>query len=301
VIVVDDFHWLDPSSRALLDELVRLCGEFPAVVLAGARPPVMPDWVSLPHVEVIHLEGLDEAETEELGVAVGGGRLEPESAHWLYKRTAGNPLFVAEIIRALRSGHRISREGGRLKIDRASARRSVPLSLRALMGARIDSLSRGPRSLLEVASVIGVVFPEWLVAELSGSEGTARGLDELAAAGILERCEGEPDDLDAGTQSGCWRFRHELFHDAAYGRLLIARKRQLHTALADRLEEADPPAGAAELARHRMAAGDAVRAVPALELAAAEAEAMGAVAEAEAFRAAARSFRDGQPLTAESR
>ena len=293
VVVVDDFHWLDPSSRALLDELVVICAELPVVVLTGARSPLMPDWASLPHVEVIELVGLDEAETEELGMAVGGAELEPESGRWLYRRTAGNPLFIGEIIRTLRAAHRISREGDRLKIDRTAAQRSVPLSLRALMGARIDSLPPGPRSALEVASVVGVTFPEWLLRELAGSEDMAEDLTQLAAAGMLTRCDVEPAGDEAAAQTGCWRFRHELFHDVAYGRLLTAQKRQLHTALADRLELVEPAVGAAELARHRMAAGDAARAVPVLERAAAEAEAIGALAEAEAFRQAARSFQAG--------
>jgi adenylate cyclase len=291
VVVVDDFHWLDPSSRAMLDLVVTMSGELPVLVLAGARPPLMPDWATLPHVEVIELSGLDEPQTEELGMAVAGAELEPESARWLYRRTAGNPLFIGEIMRTLRGSRRISREGDRLKIDRTAAQKSVPLSLRALTGARIDSLPAGPRSVLEVASVIGVTFPEWLLRELTGSDNLADDLAQLAAAGILTPYDAEPDATREGSPTGSWRFRHELFHDAAYGRLLSARKRSLHTALADRLERVEPPVGAAQLARHRMAAGDADRALPLLEEAAAEAEAIGAVAEAEAFRDAARSLR----------
>jgi predicted ATPase len=119
-------------------------------------------------------------------------------------------------------------------------------------------------------------------------------LCQLADAGILVRCEGESERPDGTSEpTGCWRFRHQLFHDAAYGRLLTDRKRHLHTALADRLETVEPAADAAELARHRIAAGDVERALPLLERAATEAEAMGALAEAEAFRQAATALRDG--------
>jgi len=71
--------------------------------------------------------------------------------------------------------------------------------------------------------------------------------------------------------------------DAAYGRLLAPRRRHLHAALADRLEAVEPPVGAAELARHRVAAGDVERALPLLQQAAREAASIGAVEEAEAF------------------
>ncbi len=314
-VVLDDLHWLDPSSRFLLDEMVRLAAELPLVVLAGARLPMTADWAELPHVEVIELAGLDEASTDELATMVGGAELEQESAHWLYRRSAGNPLFVGEIMRALRVGQRISRAGARLRIDRAAAQRSVPLSLRALLGARIDALPAGQRRVLEVAAVIGVEFPEWLLRELADCDDVVADLRRLGEEGIVVPCDGEASgeapgrtSNDAGavevgarersggdSGSGCWRFRHELFHDAAYGRLLMDRRRELHTALADRLELAEPPVGAAELARHRIAAGDAARAIPLLERAAAEAEAVGAMAEAAAFRQAGDSLRTGSP------
>ena len=279
----------------MLAEMVRLAAELPIVVFTSIRPPLKPEWTSLPHVEVIDLGGLDEAATEELGTAVGGAELEPESARWLFQRTAGNALFIGEIIRMLRASGRMEHVGDWLRIDRGAARRSVPLSLRALLGARIDALPPSQRSALEVAAVIGVTFPEWLLCELEGRPDVGDDLCQLAEAGILVRCEDESEPPDGACEpSGCWRFRHQLFHDAAYGRLLTDRKQQLHTALADRLETVEPAADAAELARHRIAAGDVARALPLLQRAVLEAEAMGAVAEAEAFRQAATALRDGQ-------
>ena len=295
VVVIDDFHWLDPSSRMLMDEMVRIAGELPLVVLTGTRPPLMPEWVNLPHVDVIELGGLDEAATEELGMVMGGAELEPDSARWLFARTAGNALFIGEIMRMLRVSNRMSRVGDRLRIDRAAARRSMPLSLRALLGARIDALPPSQRTALEVASVIGVTFPEWLLRELLGGSEVGDDLSKLAAAGVLARCEGGDGESEGAHEpTGCWRFRHQLYHDAAYGRLLADRKRHLHTVLADRLESTS--ADAAELARHRMAAGDVGRAVPLLERAAIAAETVGAVSEADAFRQAATALRDGRPV-----
>lgn len=306
VVVIDDFHWLDPSSRVLMAEMVRIAGDLPLVVLSGTRPPLMPEWVSLPHVEVIELGGLDAAATEELGQLVGGAALEPESAGWLFERTAGNALFVGEIMRMLGAGGRITRVGDRLRIDRVAAQRSMPLSLRALLGARIDALPPGPRSAVQVAAVIGLSFPERLLGELMGGIDVGDDLRQLAEAGILIRSDGVGEasaDAAGGVlasgaprPSSCWRFRHQLFHDAAYGRLLTDRRRQLHTALADRLESGGPAIEAAELARHRLAAGDVERALPLLERAALEAESLGAMEEAMAFRQAAESLRSGRPL-----
>jgi predicted ATPase len=90
-----------------------------------------------------------------------------------------------------------------------------------------------------------------------------------------------------------WRFRHQLFLDAAYGRMLADRRQRLHGVLADLLEAADDHTDVAELARHRVAAGDAKRALPLLDQAAREAAAVGAVPEAEAFARTAAEIRGG--------
>jgi class 3 adenylate cyclase len=289
-IVFDDFHWIDPSSRQLMDHVVCAAANLPLVVLAGSRPPATPAWIDLPHVELMDLAGLDEAATEELGRAVAGAALESESARWLYQRTGGNALFVGEIMRTLQETGWLEQVGKRFRIDRGAARRGVPLSLRALLGARIDALPSAPRGALEVAAVVGLTFSEPLLSALCGGE-QEDNLRQLAEAGIVS-----PAD-EAGAGPNRWRFRHQLFLDAAYGRLLAGRRRQLHANLADQLETMEPRVDAAELARHRVAAGDPARALPLLEQAAREAVAVGAMAEAEAFlRTAAELKSEAGPI-----
>lgn len=284
-VVIDDLQWIDPTSRTLVEHMITIAGGLPLVVLTGSRPPATPDWLGLPHAEVIDLAGLDQAATEELGTEVAGAALDPESARWLYQRTAGNALFVGEIIRTLLETGGLKRVGKRVRIDPGAARRDLPLSLRALLGARIDALPPAQRGALEVGSVIGMTFSEPMLLALCGGEVTGSDLFELADAGILTGAE------DPGMPADRWRFRHQLFLDAAYGRLLGARRRALHGAVADSLESLEPRTDVAELARHRVAAGDAERAVPLLEQAAREAAAVGAVAEADAFARTADEMR----------
>jgi predicted ATPase len=285
---MDDFHWIDPSSRFLMDIMIRISAELPLVVLAGSRPPAASDWANLPHVEAIDLPGLNEAATEELGTAVAGAALDTESARWLYQRTAGNALFVGEIMRTLRETGRLEQVGEHVRIDRGAARRGVPLSLRALLGARIDALPPPQRGALEAASVIGMSFSEPLLMALCGDGLCSDDLRALEDAGIVVGVD-EP-----GMPPNQWRFRHQLFVDAAYGRLLADRRRLLHGTLADLLEASEPNPDAADLARHRVAAGDAQRALPLLERASREAAAVGALAEAEAFARAAAEIRGGE-------
>jgi class 3 adenylate cyclase len=290
-VVIDDFHWIDPTSRVLTEIMIRMTGDLPLVVLSGARPPLMPDWVGLPFVDVIDLEGLDPTATEELATAIAGATLEAESARWLYQRTAGNALFVGEIMRTLRDTGRLEQTGKGVRIERGDVRNGLPLSLRALLGARIDALPPAQRGALEVASVIGMTFPEPHLLRLCGDSVSGKDLDELADAGMIAAAA----DDEPGLAPDQWRFRHQLFLDAAYGRLLADRRRALHGAVADLLEVSEPKADVAELARHRMAAGDGVRALPLLEQAAREAAAVGALPEAEAFARAAAEIRSRGP------
>jgi adenylate cyclase len=277
-IVVDDYHWVDPSSRQLMEHMIRLAADLPLVVLTCSRYPAEPAWISLPHVTVIDLGGLNRAATEELGSAIAGADLEGESARWLHQRTSGNALFVGEIVRALRDGGHLERDGERYRIEGGGARRSVPLSLRALLGARIDALPPSERTLLEAASVVGMDFSEEQLCVLQGDCPEQVDLDALVEAGFIARSE------DAEPSGKAWRFRHQLFQDAAYGRLLNDRRQSLHGTLADWLESTGVHVEAAELGRHRAAAGDSEKALPLLERALREAIAVGADEEAEGIR-----------------
>jgi adenylate cyclase len=277
-IVVDDYHWIDPSSRQLLELMIRLAADLPLVVLTGSRYPAEPEWLNLPHVEVIDLAGLDAAATEELGSAVAGAGLVPESARWLYQRTSGNALFVGEIMRTLRDAGHLEKNGDQLRIEAGAARRSVPLSLRALLGARIDALPAAERAILEAASVVGLSFTVDLLCVLQGDCPEEGHLESLAEAGFISRVE------DPARPEQVWRFRHQLFLDAAYGRLLNDRRHQLHGTLADWFERTGTHIEPAELGRHRAAAGDAERALPLLERALGDALAVGADEEADGLR-----------------
>lgn len=272
VAVIDDLHWADPASLPLLEMLARACAALPLILVVGARPGPVPHWLGLDHVIHLELHGLGPEATARLGAIVAGTGLAPDAATWLYARTGGNPLFVGEIVRALLSAGGTGSDDGLLHMPEAIDA-PLPTTLQALLGARIDGLSADERGVLEVASIIGMGFAESTLADLMGGLAVREALGGLVRAGLVER-------LADGTT---WRFRHPLFHDAAYARMLGSRRRVLHARLADRLEASDVPTPVAQLARHRAAAGDAAGAVPLLEQAAEEALAMGAVIEAAGF------------------
>jgi class 3 adenylate cyclase len=277
-VFIDDLHWLDPSSAGMIDALVRETALRPLVLVIGTRPGPTPADAALVSVERLSVGGLDELGTRELAAVVAGAELGPSDGRRLHERTAGNPLFIAETVRALfvdgpasRSG--IAHEDGRLPDDSGTVRPGLPMTLRSLLGARIDALDEDAKTALRVASVIGVSFEAPLVDEVLGDGVGPEVYDRLDAASLIMRLDA-PD---------AWRFSHPLIHDTAYWGLLGSSRRRLHALVADRLEARSGTDWIGVVARHRAAAEDVERAVPLLVRAAEEAAAVGASAEAASF------------------
>jgi class 3 adenylate cyclase len=269
VIVIDDFHWIDRSSLPMVDQLVDDAAGLPLVLLFGSRPgPFAGRYAS--QMTSLPLSGLEPAETGQLAGDVAGAELAAADALTVHERTGGNPLFVGETVRAMLEDGTLAIQEGRAALMRAPSP-SIPVTLRALLGARIDALSAAARDTLGVASVVGITFTTDLVAELLGRRPSRAALDRLVKAALVV-----PVDADT------WRFSHALIRDAAYSSLLTTRRRALHARLADRLAR-DPRIGIGRVAHHRVAAGDSDRALPLLEQAAASALKVGATAEAAAF------------------
>ena len=289
VVVVDDLHWLDPSSESIFEELVRASSRRPLLVLAGSRPDPARRWLrGEGHLRTIALGGLAESETGALAAAVAGLEVDEADARRLHARTSGNPLYIGETVRAIVDDGHVTSDG-RLAIG-GPAGTSVPATLRALLGSRIDALSVETRTILRVGSVLGMTFHEWAIEEVLNDPVEPAVYERLAEAAMIV-----PIDAQGG-----WRFCHPLIHDVAYGSLLATDRRALHGRVADCLETGARAPATAVIARHRAAAGDAARAIPLLVRAAELALDIGAGAEAAAFFDSAAALDDG-PRAAELR
>jgi len=272
VIVVDDLHWLDPSSAGIFGELIDVALQRPLLVLIGSRPsgPVQLA-LERPEIRRLTLGGLDEAQTGELAEAVAGTVVASADVHRLHLRTGGNPLFIGETVRASVDEGGMT-DDGRLTIG-GGASPDVPVTLRALLGSRIDALGRDARTVVRVGAVLGISFREAIVEDVLGEPVSPAVFERLADAAMIV-------PLDS---RGGWRFCHPLIHDAAYRSLLSTDRAALHARVADRMEAGDREVPVAAIARHRAAAGDSVRAIPLLRRAAEQAASLGAYAEAAGY------------------
>jgi adenylate cyclase len=271
VIVIDDLHWLDPSSVGLVEIVVDRAADHPILILAATRPGPVPAWAASDDVTRIRLDGLAEPDTARLATLVARAAVDADGARNIHQRTGGNPLFVGETVRAFLEDGTLQLRDGRVALTGSGGSR-LPVTLRAVLGARIDALPPPAREVLGAASVVGISFRPSIVEELLDGPVEAHTFDHLADSALIA-----PGDDDH------WRFAHALIHDAAYAGLLASRRRALHARLADRLEDRPSIRSPGQIAAHRVAAGDAPRAIPLLREAAESALSLGAVAEAAAY------------------
>lgn len=291
VIVIEDAHWIDRSSAEIMTELFPIWLGGPFLVIATTRAEAVPAWALEASPEPIDLAGLGLPETQELVEQVTGLRLDDDDLHGLHDRTAGNPLFVVETVRAGLEDGSLGERDGRLARVRPDAGDSLPLTLRSLLGARIDALDADGREVMEVAAVVGMTFATAVVAELLGRPIDPATLGRLEEARLVASTD-VPDRR---------RFAHPLFHDVAYLGMLASRRRVLHGRLATLLAAQEPRVGVGVVALQWAAAGDRDRAVPLLVQAAEEAQAIGAPIEAGGFWRAAADLLGDDPRALELR
>jgi class 3 adenylate cyclase len=258
VILLEDLHWLDPASEALLARLVEDLPARRALLVANLRPGSPLPWEPAPSRGEIALAPLGAAESDALLAELLGSdpSLGPLRER-IRERAAGNPFFLEEIVRALSESGALGGERGRYRLASPVDRIEIPASIQALLAARIDRLDDPAKLLLQGAAVIGERFDEPLLARVAAlSEGARRqALGALVAAELV---------LDGGAPGApAYRFCHSLTREVAYRSQLEATRARLHAEVARAIEERDRDrldAQAALLAYHWEGAGELARA-----------------------------------------
>ena len=247
VLVLDDLHWADHSTVALLRHILESRPAMRLLVLATQRQaettPGGPLAQAL-HRLVQHellvrmpLAGLGDADVAALSRGLTGRELSDGLVHEIRSEAAGNPFFVQEIVRHLSASAGTS---GALSLARAG----VPDSVRDLVELRLAPLGDACVRLLTVAAVIGAEFglePLERVSDLQG-EDLAPALDEaLAAEFVVELAEGNQERF---------AFAHALVRRTLLQRLSRAHRRRIHARVAEALQASHGDAALLEIAHH---------------------------------------------------
>src|SRR5262245_27859576 len=258
LMIFEDAHWADPTSREVLSRAVDRIAALRALLIVTFRPEFDPPWIGQPHVTALPINRLAQREVVAIiDHLVGNKELPADVMAEIVERTDGNPLFVEELTKAVLEAES---EGDSRRIITAvpAPGLAVPGSLHASLMARLDRL--GPtKELAQIGAAIGREFSHALLASLVRKPEAELGseLDRLIAAGLLFR-QGVPPHAR-------YLFKHSLVQDVAYGSLLRSKRHQLHAGIAGILQSqfrATLGSGPGLLSHHYKSAGKFDRAIP---------------------------------------
>jgi len=237
LLLVEDLHWSDPTTQALIERLLARIERERLLVVATHRPEAKPGWAEHRHASTLRCKQLGPEQCGALARHVAGPRrVDASVIGEITRRSDGVPLFVEELTKAVLDLH-------------APATDAVPLTLKDSLTARLDRLG-GAKEVAQAAAVIGRQFPLALLAAVAEAhEDTLRGgLARLQESGLV---------FAAGDgEETAYVFNHALVQEAAYESLSRARRQVLH----GRTARAIGAAGAGEpavLAHHYGRAGEA--------------------------------------------
>lgn len=229
VLVFEDVHWGEPAMLDLIEYLATWVRGVPVLLVCTSRPEFLdrrPAWGS-GRIESsrIALEPLGRSDASRLlSALLDINDLPAALRDRVLQRAEGNPLFVEEVVRMLIDRGLIVLRDGRWVATPEAHDVAVPESVEAIIRARLDTLPRPERALLQVASVVGRIFERSAVATLiDDGEPVEPRLDEAVLRDLVTE---EPVDEPS------YRFKHILIRDVAYASLPKARRADLHARVA---------------------------------------------------------------------
>jgi class 3 adenylate cyclase/tetratricopeptide (TPR) repeat protein len=248
LLVLEDLHWMDDATQALLDSLVESLPAARLLLLVNYRPDYRHAWGNKTYYTQLRLDPLP-PETAEgmLDTLMGGDAGLTPLKRILIDRTQGNPFFLEETVRSLVESGALAGPAGEYSLTAPLSTIQIPATIQAVLAARIDRLPAEDKRVLQLASVIGrIVLLPLLRAIADVAETDLQGcLARLQAAEFLYEARLFPEPEYA--------FRHALTLDVAYAGLLQESRRRLHARIVEALERLYPERlseHAARLAHH---------------------------------------------------
>jgi class 3 adenylate cyclase/predicted ATPase len=234
VMVFEDAHWIDPTSRELLDLTVERVRSLPVLAIVTFRPEFQSTWTGRPQVSMMALNRLDRRDRAVLVEQIAGGKALPdEVVEQIVERTDGVPLFVEELTKSVLESDLLREEVDRYLLDGALPPFAIPTSLHDSLMARLDRVA-SVRLVAQIGAAIGRQFSYELLHAVSRLPG-----DELQTA--LARLVGSELVFQRGAPpDAVYAFKHALVQDAAHGSLLRSTRQQLHARIAQALETLSP-------------------------------------------------------------
>jgi class 3 adenylate cyclase/tetratricopeptide (TPR) repeat protein len=231
LLVVEDLHWLDTETQALLESLVESLPTARLLLLVNYRPDYRHGWGSKTYYTQVRLDPLPPASADAFLRALLGD--DPSLASLtplLIQRTEANPFFLEESVRTLVETGALVGEPGAYRLAHALPTMRMPATVQAVLAARIDRLPSEEKRLLQTAAVVGIEVPLTLLQTVMDlpAETLRLSLTPLQEAEFLYETSLFPELV--------YTFKHALTQEVAYGSLLHERRRVLHARIVEALE-----------------------------------------------------------------
>ncbi|MFQ5973134.1 MAG: AAA family ATPase [Alphaproteobacteria bacterium] len=259
LFVLEDAHWIDPTTLELMELVVDRVQDLPVLVLMTCRPVFSSPWAGRTHVTSLALNRLARRQCVAMVEEITRGKPLPrEVLDQIIAKTDGVPLFVEELTKTVLESELLEGAPDRYILKRPLPQLAIPATLRDSLMARLDRLSP-IKEVAQIGAAIGRTFPYELIAAVSpmGDSDLEDALDRLARSELIFRRGVPPKAI--------YTFKHALVQDAAYESLIKTRRHQIHARIAHGLEEYFPETIEAEpeaLARHYTEAGLVEQAIP---------------------------------------
>lgn len=236
LLIIEDLHWIDPSTLELLSIFITQKTETPVLALLTARPEFDPPWDESLDTTLL-LKALSNEETAEMIAAINQDIPEP-TLHAIADRTDGVPLFIEEMAKVATLGERTD----------------IPITLHDLLAARIDATGRA-KSIAQIAATIGREFSLDLLRKIYAHdpESLSYGLNILQDA-----------DLIRAVNETTRQFKHALIQEAAYQSQTRLDRQDAHRLIAEAIQNDFPEVAANQpeiVAQHLSVAGETWRAI----------------------------------------
>jgi class 3 adenylate cyclase len=275
LLLLEDIHWLDPSSEDLCRRLAAESRRLPLLLLMTSRLPLSGTQLELSGVREVVLGALGPEDVQALVDAqVDPYPIRERLRRTVLERTQGNPFYVEELVRVFRERGDLVLDAGAYDL-RESAETVIPPSLHALIAARIDRLPASARELIADAATLGKRFPLAHLRALTVGERFEEDLAQIERRGLLDR--------EMGGRVSMLSFRHVLTQEVAYSALLQPDRQARHRRAAETIEalyRGRTEEVCDQLAHHWARSDRTAVALPYLLTAADDAVAIGATREA---------------------
>lgn len=227
IVMLEDIQYLDPFELQLFTQLVQASEGEPVLLLSSWRGEI--DAALAERMQRVSLGPLEAPQLEALAADVlGAESIGPDLTRLVHRTAEGNPLYLEEVLKALRQAGRIWYEGTRARLKDPHLDARLPDTLAGLIAARVDALDPLAKGALQVAAVIGLGFSPVLLSEAVGADEPMVMIGELVRAGLIA-----PDGRSPDT---AYSFSSVLVWECVNRGILGVQRREYHRMVANAME-----------------------------------------------------------------